>query len=79
MAITKIKIKILKKGDSVLNISDNWIAVKRKGGDVDILPLVYNNGLPSIDFENIISVTYGDCSVETVINSDDDDILITTF
>lgn len=35
-----MKINILKKGDSVLNVDKNFIAVRRKNGEVDIVPLI---------------------------------------
>lgn len=33
-------ISILKKGDSVLNVAPEFIAVQRKNGEVDIVPLL---------------------------------------
>ena len=35
----QMKINILNKGDKVLNVTENFIAVERKNGEVDIVPL----------------------------------------
>ena len=31
---------LLKKGDEVLNITNEFIAIKRKKGEVDIVPII---------------------------------------
>lgn len=35
-----MKINILNKGDRVLNVTADFIAVERKNGEVDIVPIV---------------------------------------
>lgn len=35
-----MKINILNKGDKVLNVNENFIAVERKNGEVDIVPIM---------------------------------------
>ena len=40
-----MKIGVLKKGDQVLNVTPEFIAVQRKNGEVDIIPLAEKNGL----------------------------------
>ncbi len=37
-----VNINILKKGDEVLTITDRFLAVKRKNGEIDIYNIVYN-------------------------------------
>ena len=38
--VARMTIGILKKGDSVLNVTPEFIAVQRKNGEVDIVPLL---------------------------------------
>jgi hypothetical protein len=79
--MTKIKIKILNKGDSVLSVNERMIAVQRKNGEVDIIPLFFDldSKLPRIDIENIITISYGKNNIETTIDGDNGDIKVTTF
>ena len=73
----RIKFEILKKGDTVLNVWENHIAVKKKSGEVEIFQFyVDEEGLPRL-CENTILVTHGNGSIsaETI----DSDVTITTF
>lgn len=76
-----MKVKILKKGDSVLSVNGNLISVQRKNGEVDIIPIIPDeNNFPMIDTEHILTITYGNNCVEgTVRNSSDDDLTLFTF
>ncbi len=61
----QVKFEILRKGDSVLNVWDNNIAVKRKNGDVETLHYeLGEDGLPRIS-SNSILITQGDGIVRT--------------
>jgi hypothetical protein len=73
----QIKFEILKKGDTVLNVWENHIAVKKKSGEVEIFQFfVDEEGLPRLD-ENTILVTLGNRSISA--ESTDSDVTITTF
>lgn len=73
----KIKIGVLKKGDEVLNVWDNNVAVKKKNGDVEIFHYdLDKDGLPRLS-ENTVLITQGDGSIKA--KSDDDSIEIETF
>ena len=75
-----MKIGILKKGDSVLFVNEQFIAIQRKNGEVDLIPLSLNDtGLPILVTENIVTITYGDNTVEVTIDGEAGDISITTF
>ena len=71
-----MKINILKKGDKVINVTENFIAVKHTNGDVDIFPLIKEDNGFWINKENIITIGYGNNTVqaETV-----DGVVITNF
>ncbi len=71
-----MKINILNKGDRVLNVTDNFIAVERKTGEVDLIHIDIVNSIPHIDISKIVTIGYGNNSVETVT---EDGVTITTF
>ena len=66
---------ILKKGDHVVSVTSDLIAIERKGGEVDILPLLKEDGLLRVDTDNIVTIGYGD----NVIEVRSGDITVTTF
>lgn len=71
-----MKINILNKGDKVINVTANFIAVERKNGEVDIIPLIKEENGLWVDTENITTIGYGHNTVqsETV-----DGVIITNF
>lgn len=70
-----MKINILKKGDKVLSVTNDLIAVQRKNGEVDIIPLMLEKTGPRVNEEGIVTIGYGDNTVE-ISNGD---VLITKF
>ena len=68
-------IGILKKGDSVLNVTLEFIAVQRKNGEVDIVPLRKDETGLRVDVENIVTIGYGNNTVQAT----KDDVIVTTF
>lgn len=79
--MAKLKIKILNKGDSVISVTEKMIAVQRKNGEVDIVPLIFNEAgsPPRVDIENIVTISYGKNQVETTIECENGNLEITTF
>ena len=59
-----MRIDILKPGDEVLSITQNFIAVKRANGEVDLIPLLDDPtfGL-RVDVEKIIKIGFGNNEV----------------
>ena len=73
----QVRFEVLKKDDTVLNVWDNKIAIKRKNGDVEILMYDLNDdGLPRIS-NNSILITRGDGIVRA--KSDDSSFEVGTF
>jgi hypothetical protein len=68
-------IRILKKGDRVINVTSDFIAVQRKNGEVDIISIVRDNETLRIDPESVITIGYGD----NVVQTESGDVTITTF
>lgn len=69
-------IGILKKGDRVINVTAEFIAVQRKNGEVDIVPLMKDESGLRVDIEGIITIGFGDNIVQTKTI---DDVVVTTF
>ena len=70
-----MKIGILKKGDKVINVTDDFIAVQRKNGEVDIIPMIKDKTGLRVDTEGIVTIGYGENTVE----ASTDDVVVTTF
>ena len=70
-----MKIGILKKGDKVLTITAQFIAVQRKNGEVDIIPMVKDEMGLRVDIEGIVTIGYGENIVEVATG----DVVVTTF
>ena len=54
--VLNMTIGILKKGDSVLNVTPEFIAGQRKCGEVDIVPLMKDETGLRVDIENIVTI-----------------------
>ncbi len=63
--IYKMKIKVLHQGDKVLNVTSEFIVIKRVNGEVDIIPIVVTDMGPRVEMSNIVTIGYGDNVVET--------------
>ena len=73
----QVRFEILKKGDTVLNVWDNNIAIKRKNGDVEIVHYdLGEDSLPHISYNSIL-ITQGDGIVRA--KSDDSSFEVGTF
>ena len=71
-----MKINVMSKDDKVLNVTSELVAIQRKNGEVDIIPLISDESGVRIDTENIVTIGYGNNSVETEVI---DGVVITHF
>ena len=71
-----MKIKVMSKGDKVLNVTSELVAIQRKNEEVDIIPLISDESGVRIDTENIVTIGYGNNSVESEVI---DGVVITNF
>ena len=60
-----MKIKVLHQGDKVLNVTCEFIVIKRVNGEGDIIPIVVTDMGPRVEMSNIVTIGYGDNVVET--------------
>lgn len=70
-----MKIGVLKKGDQVINVTSEFIAVQRKNGEVDIIPLVKDEMGLRVDIERIVTIGYGN----NIVQASSDELVVTTF
>lgn len=70
-------IGIMKKGDTVLSVTPDFIAVKRKNSEVDLIPLINDPdfGL-RVDTQKIVTIGFGENEIS--VETEDGDI-ITNF
>ena len=75
--MSRVRLNILKKGDRVLFVNGEHVAVERVNGEVDVLHIYLDeDGLIRLDSNNTLTIGYGNGSVEI---SGDDDIRVETF
>lgn len=67
---------LLKKGDEVINVTSEFVAIKRKKGEVDIVPLISEGGSYRVDIGNIVTIGYGE---NTVTYENENGVQITNF
>ena len=67
---------LLRKGDEVLNVTAEFVAIKRKKGEVDIVPIVKDGDNWRVDYENIVTIGYG---YNTVTFENENGVQITNF
>lgn len=71
-----MKIKVLNKGDKVLNVTNDLVIIERKNKEVDLIPILKDNQGIWLDTKNIITIGYGNniVEIETI-----DGVTITNF
>lgn len=71
-----MKIRVLQKGDKVIGVTTEFIAVRRKNGEVDLIKILNEGGMLRINTEDIVTIGFGDNVVEV---ADEDGEVISTF
>lgn len=71
-----MRINVMNKGDKVLSVTNRLIAIQRKNGEVDIIPFLTDKEGMWIDTENIVTVGYGNNTVESEVV---DGVVVTNF
>ena len=66
-----MRIEILKKGDTVLNVTSGFVAVRHRNGEVDIIPITMDANCPRVDAAHITTIGYGDNAVLTTVDGVD--------
>lgn len=68
-------IGVMKKGDRVISVTSELIAVERKNGEVDIIPLTKDETGFRVDIEGIVTIGFGN----NVVKTSTGDVKIITF
>ena len=68
-------IRVMRKGDHVINVTSEFVAIERKNGEVDIIPLHKDGETFRVDVENVVTIGFGD----NVVQAQAGDVIITTF
>ena len=71
-----MKINVLHEGDKVLNVTNEFVAVERANGEVDILPILRDNNGIWVDTTQILTIGYGNNTVQVETESG---VTITNF
>lgn len=59
-----MKINVLNKGDKVMNVTNEFVAVERENGEVDILPILRDDNGIWVDTAQILTIGYGNNTVQ---------------
>lgn len=62
-----MKIGVMKIGDHVLSVTSEFIAIERKNGEVDVLPLIKDEMGLRIALEDVVTIGYGKNTVVMLI------------
>ena len=71
-----MRIEMMKKGDKVINVTEQFIVIKRKGGEVDLIPYRKLKERIEIDLKSPVTIGY---EVETVSIEMENGVTITKF
>ena len=71
-----MRINVLNPNDRVINVTNEFIAIERDNGEVDILPFVRDECGMWVDTVNILTVGYGNNTIQT---ETDNGVTITNF
>ena len=64
-----MKINVLHEGDKVLNVTNEFVAVERANGEVDILPILRDDNGIWVDTTQILTIGYGNNAVQVEIEN----------
>lgn len=68
-------IGVMKQGDRVISVTSELIALERKNGEVDIIPLTKDESGLRIDIEGIVTIGFG----RNVVKTNNGDVEVITF
>ena len=71
-----MKVNIMQDGDRVIGVTNEFVAVERASGEVDIVPLFRDDNRIRVDTQHILTIGYGENTVQV---QTEDGVTITTF
>lgn len=71
-----MKVNIMRDGDRVIGVTNEFVAVERASGEVDIVPLIREDNRIWVDTQHVLTIGYGENTVQV---QTEDGVTITTF
>lgn len=71
-----MRFNILQDGDKVINVTNDFVAVERASGEVDIIPFAKEDNRIWVDTKHILTIGFGENTVQV---QTENGITITTF
>ena len=71
-----MRFNILQNGDKVINVTNDFVAVERASGEVDIVPFVKEDNRVWVDTQHILTIGFGENTVQV---QTENGVTITTF
>ena len=71
-----MKVNIMLDGDRVIGVTNEFVAVERASGEVDIVPLIREDNRIWVDTQHVLTIGYGENTVQV---QTEDGVTITTF
>lgn len=68
-------IGVMKKGDRVISVTSELVAVERKNGEVDIIPLIKDETGLRVNIEGVVTIGFGN----NVVKTSTGDVEVITF
>ncbi len=59
-----MKVNVLHESDRVINVTNEFVAVERVSGEVDIIPLIKDDRGMWVDTEHTLTIGYGNNTVQ---------------
>ena len=72
-----ISVNLMKKGDSVLSLTENYLSIQRKNGEVDVFKVISEPDRFYVDPLKVATIGYGDGTVEEI--NDEGDVKVLSF
>lgn len=71
-----MKVNIMRDGDRVIGVTNEFVAVERASGEVDIVPLIREDNRIWVDTQHVLTIGFGENTVQV---QTEDGVTITTF
>ena len=71
-----MKVNIMRDGDRIIGVTNEFVAVERASGEVDIVPLIREDNRIWVDTQHVLTIGYGENTVQV---QTEDGVTITTF
>ena len=71
-----MRVNIMQAGDKVISVTNDFVAVERASGEVDVIPFIREENRIWVDAQHILTIGYGENTVQV---QTENGVTITTF